>query len=88
MRARVSSAELTLLRRDGTVLRRIPLDSITRVEVVSALRMRKASYRPFRGSVLRLEVAEPSGLLVVGIVLRDPEPWRARISGNPVTPPS
>lgn len=58
----------------------ISTSEIDSVQVVRALRMRKAYYRPFRGEVLRLEVNTPGGLLVVGVALRDPEPWNAAIS--------
>lgn len=79
---RLTDAELIGQRRGKPATIRIPLSEVRSVETVDALRMRKAYHRPFRGRVLRLEVERPDGLLVVGIVLRDPEPWRAAISST------
>ncbi len=47
--------------------------------------MGKSYYRPFRKRVLRIDARRPDGTLVVGVVLRDPEPWRVAIAARIAT---
>jgi hypothetical protein len=77
---RLDDETLTASRRGGEVVLRVPVAAISEVESVRALKMRAAYHRPVRSRVLRIEVPRPEGVLVIGIVLRDPEPWRAKIA--------
>lgn len=77
---RLTDTELVGQREGKPPTVRIPLSEVSSVETVDALTMRKAYHRPFRSRVLRIESERADGTLVVGVVLRDPEPWRAAIA--------
>ena len=77
---RLTNTELIAQREGKPPAIRIPFSEISSVETVDALKLRASYHYPLRAKVLRIESKRPEGTLVVGVVLRNPEPWRTVIA--------